>query len=91
MLLRRGQQVLRRAKGLASQAYAFAHQAAPHVQKAADIARKGYNVAESSGMIDKYGGSKAQGIRDGARTAMDAYDKFERMAGDADRVVKGMR
>jgi len=52
---------------------------------------KGYNVAESSGMIDKYGGSRAQGIREGAKTAMDTYDRFERMAGDADRVVKGMR
>jgi hypothetical protein len=42
-------------------------------------------------MIDKYGGSRAQGIREGAKTAMDTYDRFERMAGDADRVVKGMR
>ena len=55
------------------------------------MARKGYNVAESSGMIDKYGGSRAQGIQDSAKSAMDAYDNFERMAGDADRVVKGMR
>jgi hypothetical protein len=91
MVFKQVRAVARRAKGWAGQAYATAQDLAPGVKKGADMLRRGYMKASETGLIDDLAGSRAGGVRRGARRAMDAYDKFEDVARKADSVARSMR
>jgi hypothetical protein len=91
MVFRRAAAIGRRAKDFAGQAYAAAHDLAPGIKKGAEAAKRAYQTAAQSGLIDDLAGKRSAQIHRGARSAMDAYSKFEDAARKADSVARAVQ